>query len=64
MPPVLAGDDVLAFSPYVDAIMLVIEAGKTSKEDINRVYELLGDRKILGTVLNKADQSSSAVGYY
>jgi capsular exopolysaccharide synthesis family protein len=64
MPPALAGDDVLAFSPYVDAIMLVIEAGKTSKEDISRVYELLGDRKILGTVLNKADQSSAASGYY
>lgn len=64
MPPALDSDDVLAFAPHLDAILLVVESGKTTSDEIQRAYELLGEAKIIGTVLNKADQSSSAVGYY
>ena len=35
MPPLLAGDDVIAFLPYVDAVMLVIEEGKTTKDELS-----------------------------
>jgi len=64
MPPVLAGDDVIAFLPYLDAVMLVVEDGKTTKDDLYRAYELLGEKNILGTVLNKAADPSPHVGYY
>ena len=64
MPPMLACDDVLAFSPYVDAVMLVVEEGKTTKDELRRCYELLEHTNILGTVLNKADVTGSAVGSY
>ena len=64
MPPVLASDDMIAFSPYLDAIMLVVEEGRTTKGDILRAYELLNEEKIIGTVLNKSDQASSGAGYY
>ena len=64
MPPVLASDDVIAFSPYLDAVLLVVEEGKTTKDDILRAYALLDEEKIIGTVLNKSDQASSGVGYY
>jgi capsular exopolysaccharide synthesis family protein len=64
MPPVLAGDDVMAFSPYVDALLLVVEEGKTSKQELLDAYALLDDTKILGTVLNKAEEGSAGAGYY
>jgi capsular exopolysaccharide synthesis family protein len=58
LPPVLASDDVLAFSPYVDAALLVVEDGKTSREDVARAAELLqaANHNLLGTVLNKSTE--------
>jgi len=32
--PVLASDDVLAFAPYLDAMLLVVEEGKTQREQL------------------------------
>ena len=64
MPPLFAGDDVLAFLPYVDAVMLVIEEGKTTKGELAQAYELLGANNIIGTVLNKSEDSNSGIGYY
>lgn len=52
LPPLFAGDEVLAFQPYLDALLLVVEEGKVSKEDLQRATQLLGDRNILGMVLN------------
>jgi protein-tyrosine kinase len=63
MPPLLSGDDVIAFSPYIDAIMLVVEDGKTAKDDLRRAWELLGKETIIGVVLNKAVAETSAYGY-
>lgn len=54
LPPVLVGDDVLAFSPFVDAFLLVVEEAKTTREDLTRTLELLGKTNVLGTVLNKS----------
>ena len=55
LPPLLATDDALAFSPYVDSILLVAEEGKTSKEDLKQVKNILKDSNIIGTVLNKVE---------
>jgi capsular exopolysaccharide synthesis family protein len=64
MPPLLATDDVLAFLPHLDAVMLVIEDGKTTKDQLAQAYQLLGDKHIAGTVLNKSSEASSNRGYY
>jgi protein-tyrosine kinase len=57
LPPLLQTADVLAFSPYTDALLLVVEEGKTSADDVQRALSLVKDsRPILGTVLNKAGQ--------
>lgn len=56
LPPVLSAADALAFSPYVDAALLVLEEGKTSQEDAKRAVELLDCTNVLGTVLNKANR--------
>lgn len=62
LPPLLASDDVLVFLPYVDAVLLVIEEGKTVIEDVKRAVQILGPEKLLGTVLNKSDEVVST--YY
>ena len=59
LPPVLSSADALAFSPYVDAALLVVEEGVTQKEDLERAVELLSTTNIVGTVLNKAEPKAS-----
>ncbi len=55
LPPLLSTADTLAFSPYVDAALLVIEEGKTPAPEIERATELLAQNtNLIGTVLNKA----------
>lgn len=49
----LASPDPLVFSHLVDSILLVIEAGRTTPDQIKRVMELLNGRPVLGAVLNK-----------
>ncbi len=55
LPPVLTSSDTLAFAPYVDAALLVVEEGVTQKDDLQRAVDLLGVTNIVGTVLNKAE---------
>lgn len=64
MPPVLAGDDVIAFLPHLESVLLVIEEGRTTKDELLQACNLLGEDKLLGTVLNKSDDSSIGIGYY
>jgi len=52
-PSILKISDPLAFSRFVDGILLIVEAKKSSESDVKKVMELLKDRVILGTVLNK-----------
>jgi protein-tyrosine kinase len=54
LPPLLSAADALAFSPYVDAALLVLEEGKTQSEDARRAIDLLDPEKVIGTVLNKS----------
>ena len=53
MPPLLYADDVLAFMPYVDASLIVVEEGKTQQDELVRAVNLLKTHNIIGTVLNK-----------
>ncbi len=66
LPPLLVGDDVIAFAPNVDAIMVVVEDGQTTSNDLRRALELLAPNTIIGTVLNKArvSEASQVRGYY
>jgi Mrp family chromosome partitioning ATPase len=66
MPPVLVGDDVLAFSTQVDAILLVVTQGKTDRASLEKAVQLLGETNLLGVVLNKCTETSkdNVYGYY
>jgi non-specific protein-tyrosine kinase len=52
VPPLLTCADSLAFAPLVDYILIVVQAGKTSLQDVNRALKLLPSEKILGLVMN------------
>ncbi len=54
LPPVLSAADATAFTPYVDATLLVVEEGKTRGAEIKHAMNLLSSTNIIGTVLNKA----------
>jgi Mrp family chromosome partitioning ATPase len=62
MPSVLACDDVLAFAPHADAVLLVVEDGVTDRDDLRRAAEVLERSNLIGTVLNKAASERSAYG--
>lgn len=63
MPPVLVADDVVAFSAFVENVLLVVEDGETTADDLRSVTALLEDTKLIGTVLNKASDSEETGGY-
>ncbi len=56
LPPLFATDDALGFLPLVDCALLVVEENKTRREDIARSVDLIGEERLLGTVMNKSRQ--------
>jgi len=55
MPPLLEYDDVLAFLPQVDGVLLVADATRTEAREIARCQKHLeGRTKLFGVVLNRA----------
>jgi len=64
LPPILVGDDVVALSQNLDAILLVVEDGKTQSDELLRATELLQDVNIMGVVLNKAPLEKNQSDYY
>ena len=63
LPPVLVGDDVLAFSNLVDATLLVVEEDRSTDEDVRRSMELLENANFMGAVLNKSKSQVEGEGY-
>jgi non-specific protein-tyrosine kinase len=53
VPPILSGADAIAFAPFVDSILLVVEVDRTSMEDIHKALDLMPKDKFLGFVLNR-----------
>ena len=54
LPAVLAADDALAISPWIDAFLMVVSESETDREDVTRSAEMLRDATIAGVVLNKS----------
>ena len=50
----------MAFSPYVDAALLVVREGKTTRDDVMRAMGYLGTTQIIGTVLNQSEEKTVA----
>lgn len=63
LPPMLQADDLLAFAPMVDAVLLVVSEGQTSRDELARARELLNELNLLGVVLNRSKERMEAYGY-
>ena len=53
-PPLLATDDALIALDYATGCLLVVREGKTTRSELLRAAELVGEERLLGTVLNDA----------
>lgn len=64
LPPMLVSDDVIAFLPYVDCVILVAAAGHTTAKEIEECERMFsGQTNFLGVVLNKAEVGVTREGY-
>lgn len=63
LPPLFVGDDVMAFAPNLDSLLLVLEEGKTTVEELRAAFELLEGHHIIGTILNKSIHNLGPPGY-
>lgn len=54
MPPFLAADDTQGFLGYIDGVLLIVEAEKTTKHQLDSVEQKLSElTTVVGVVLNK-----------
>ena len=51
---ILSAADPLVLSRYVDGILFVVEHEKTTTAQLKKSMELLKDKPLLGTVINKS----------
>jgi protein-tyrosine kinase len=49
----LAHTDSLVMTKYIDGILLVVEEKRTSTEQIKKAMELLKDKPVIGSIINK-----------
>jgi len=63
-PPVLGCDDVLAVTGDVDAVVMVVEEGRTSRKELNDAMETVVNLPIVSTVINKSRDRSIDKYYY
>lgn len=59
LPPVLSVADAMAFSPYVDAALMVVQENRTRRTEVQRAAEMLKSVDLLGTVLNMAAEGAA-----
>lgn len=54
LSPLLGAADTLAFAPYIDAALVVVEDGVTGENDLRTAVDMLSVTNVIGTVLNKS----------
>lgn len=64
MSPILGCDDSIAFLPKVDCVLLVVASGETRVPELKEAQRLLAQTNVVGTVLNKAPNSSLVGSHY
>ncbi|MBZ0129774.1 MAG: CpsD/CapB family tyrosine-protein kinase [Rhodobacteraceae bacterium] len=56
LPSALDHDDVIAFLPQLDGMLLVVGGGETTADEVREVERMLGDTvPLIGVVLNKGE---------
>ena len=62
MPPILKSDDVLRTVKNFDCLLLVVEDGKNTTDEIKQSVETIRHTNFVGYVLNKADSFGQMIG--
>ena len=52
MPPTLAQDDLIAFMPHIDAVLLVANDNHSKINELKQALSVLSKANVIGTVLN------------
>lgn len=63
LPPMLVTDDVFEIMPHIESLLFVVEESKTKREEVTRCMDLLKNRNLVGTVLNKSRDKVSSYSY-
>lgn len=63
-PPVLPLTDTLSIAKCVDASLLVVRADRTPKEAVSEALSRLGNKHVLGIVLNGAEHLNRIYSQY
>jgi protein-tyrosine kinase len=63
MPPLLASDDVLAFAPQVDGLLLVLAEGISMRASLEKCKQLIGNTNLIGVALNRSTESNESPYY-
>jgi capsular exopolysaccharide synthesis family protein len=65
LPPMMTNDDVAAFLPHADCVLLVAAAGQSTIEEIDVCERELSEScNVLGVILNKCEYVKEKYGYY
>lgn len=56
LPPLLSADDVMTILPQIDCVLMVVGNGMVTTTQMNDSLRYLQGAKLLGVVLNKAEQ--------
>ncbi len=67
LPPVLVGDDVIALTPNLDCVLLVVCEGITNVDELKQTADLLAGTSttVIGTILNNSgERQDNFDGYY
>ena len=64
LPPMMSTDDVMAFLPNLDAVLIVAAAGMTQMREVDDCERELSERtNVMGVVLNKCEYIPDNYGY-
>jgi len=65
LPPMLQSDDVMAFLPHLDCVLLIAAAEKSRLDEVDKCEQELSEQtRVLGVVLNKCRYGGEDYGYY
>lgn len=65
LPPMLVSDDVMAFLPHLDCVLLIAGAEKTRLDEVDACeQDLSAQSNLLGVVLNMCRYGGETYGYY
>ena len=53
LPPVFADDDAMIIAEHLDAYILVVDAGRTTKNQVKEAFAMMQPASCIGTVLNR-----------